>query len=378
MKYGLVIYKTTKNIGDDVQCFAARQFLPRLDVELDREHLDDVRSDEPIACIMNGWFLHEKWNWPPANCLIPHMVAFHYSEYEKAQFYGKLIKTTFLSGLGLEYLKSWGPIGCRDLRTVELLKGLGVETYFTGCMTLTLPQMPKHPVEKPYICLVDLDKRSTEALRARAEAEGVEVREITHAITPYDPDTPWEVREEKVRELLTVYRNATCVVTSRLHCALPCVSQETPVLLARKDLDNVRFQPFTDFLHTATYEEIRSGHFDYSLSNPPANSQEYLKIRNSLIDSCRKFIAETNDDTPLRFTPSEGERLRWQRDVLKEALAENLEAYKADIKMYESAIKPAPKKVLDSIYYHGVKASCKKLVKRIIKREESDTGRKSE
>lgn len=368
MKYGLVVYNETKNIGDDIQCYAARQFLPRLDVVLDREHLDDVKSDEHIACIMNGWFIHRKWNWPPANCLVPHMVAFHYSEREKGQFFAKYTRTRFLSGLGLDYLKSWGPIGCRDLRTMEFLKELGVESYFTGCMTLTLPQMPKHPVEKPYICLVDLDKRSTDALRARAKKEGMEVREITHAITPYDPDTPWEVREKKVEELLTVYRNAACVVTSRLHCALPCVSQETPVLLAREDLDNTRFQPFTQFLHTATYREIRSGKFDYSLSNPPANSQEYLKIRSSLIDSCREFIAETNDDTPLRFTPSEMERLQWQREAMKEALGESLEAYNEDVKRHELENKSVRQKIADSIYYNGVGASCRKLADRLLRK----------
>ena len=39
-----------------------------------------------------------------------------------------------------------------------------------------------------------------------------------------DSDVSWEERAGKVEELLTVYQNATCVITSRLHCALPCLA----------------------------------------------------------------------------------------------------------------------------------------------------------
>ena len=40
MKYGLVVYKETDNIGDDILSYSARRFLPSLDYIIDREGLD--------------------------------------------------------------------------------------------------------------------------------------------------------------------------------------------------------------------------------------------------------------------------------------------------------------------------------------------------
>ena len=37
MKYGLLYYKDTVNIGDDIQTYAARRFLPHIDYYIDRE-----------------------------------------------------------------------------------------------------------------------------------------------------------------------------------------------------------------------------------------------------------------------------------------------------------------------------------------------------
>ena len=36
MKYGLVVYKDTDNIGDDILSYAAMRFLPRIDYIIDR------------------------------------------------------------------------------------------------------------------------------------------------------------------------------------------------------------------------------------------------------------------------------------------------------------------------------------------------------
>ena len=338
MKFGLVVYKETKNIGDDIQCYAVSRLLPSVDIVLDREHLDTVESDEPIAAVMNGWFLHKKWNWPPANCLRPHFVAFHYAEYRVAQYYGEYIKTKFLSGPGLDYLKAWAPIGCRDLNTVKLLEKLGVEAYFSGCMTLTLPQMPRIESKSPYVCFVDVDAKATEVMSDQAKKQGMDCRIMTHLIKEYSADTPWQVRAQQVEKLLTVYQNSTCVATSRLHCALPCLALGVPVLLVRPDLDNVRFQPYVQWMHTATVADARKGKVSYSFCNPPANNGMHQETREALIQSVRKF-AETSKSIPERYSLSEYDRLVWQQQVMREALEESLENYKFDVLSYERKFK---------------------------------------
>ena len=217
---------------------------------------------------------------------------------------------------------------------MELLKKLGVEAYFSGCMTLTLPQMPKTRQDKPYVCFVDVDPRATEALSARAKKEGVEPRVMTHLIPEYPADTTWESRAQQVEKLLTIYQNASCVVTSRLHCALPCLALGTPVLLVRPDLDNIRFQPYVQWLHTATVRDARRGTVEYSFAQPPANSGLHLETRENLIRSVRQFAAEA-EQLPQKFELSELERLRWQQKTMRQVLETSLENYKFDLLRYE-------------------------------------------
>jgi len=64
VKYGLLTYRT-ENIGDEIQSIAARQFLPGVDIYVERDSLNNVVSDEKIKLIMNGWFTHKPENWPP-------------------------------------------------------------------------------------------------------------------------------------------------------------------------------------------------------------------------------------------------------------------------------------------------------------------------
>ena len=67
MKYGLLVYIDTENLGDDIQSFAARRFLPRIDYVVDRERLDTFKTetDEPVSVIMNAWYMHKKFGSTP-------------------------------------------------------------------------------------------------------------------------------------------------------------------------------------------------------------------------------------------------------------------------------------------------------------------------
>ena len=58
MKYGLIYYKNTHNLGDDILSYVGKKFLPKVDYYIDREHLDVFIPDEKeyVATIANGWF----------------------------------------------------------------------------------------------------------------------------------------------------------------------------------------------------------------------------------------------------------------------------------------------------------------------------------
>ena len=113
MKYGLIVYKDTENIGDDVQSYVATKYLPRVDYIIDR---DDVTSfvpeeNEYVATIMNAWWMNKKFNWPPSPYIYPKMISMHFTHYDTVYH---IDQKHITEGYGKEYMKKFEPIGCRD------------------------------------------------------------------------------------------------------------------------------------------------------------------------------------------------------------------------------------------------------------------------
>ena len=354
MKYGVLFNKNNVNLGDDIQAYATARFYPSLDYFVDREHIHQFQSEnnEPVAVIMNAWYMWEKWHWPPSRCIIPHMVGIHYSDHELSLQPGSPLKYEALEGLGGEYLKSYAPIGCRDYYTMEQMKNLGIDCYFSGCITLTLPQMPIVKPDKEYICIVDVDERVKKKLSKLLSNSGYELKFMTHTGTR-DPLRTWEQRKKKVEELLTTYRNAKCVITKKLHCSLPCLSQGTPVVLIKQMNDDIRFSPYYDFLHYIKTDDFMKGNYDFDFTNPKPNKPDYMAVRESLIRSCEDFVAristeERSAEELDRFHVTDEEVYHWRYDLMDRTLRMWLEKTRQehkDLKKLHSQLSKLNKQV---------------------------------
>ena len=136
MKYASFCYNTSVNLGDQVQSFAAEQYLPRLDGHVDRDSLNQVT--EPTFVIMNGWFSDKPENWPPSAALEPVFFGFH------ATYYNGFNKR-YLEPDSIAYLKTQEPIGCRDQQTCDWLRERGVDAFYSKCLTLTFPRREHTP-----------------------------------------------------------------------------------------------------------------------------------------------------------------------------------------------------------------------------------------
>ena len=152
MKYGLLYYKETDNIGDDIQTYAAKRFLPQVDYCIDREALNCFIPEEKeyVSVIMNAWYIHNKLAWPPSPYINPLLISMHFTSLESIDIGDK-----YIQNIGGKYLKKYAPIGARDMETKKRLEKNGIEAYFSGCMTLTLPRF-ENIEKKDKICLVDL------------------------------------------------------------------------------------------------------------------------------------------------------------------------------------------------------------------------------
>lgn len=269
-KYALLCYPTSYNLGDDIQSLAARQYLPRVDYLIDRDAqcaplrvfspityepsvLPDNTPLRSIRILGNGWHDSRVTRFPYSPALAPYFVAFHLNDHHdlfNTAMYSVMRKSARLDDLfsakdaaRLAFFKANEPIGTRDMHTLHLLQEKGIEAFHTCCLTLTLKPtrvLTDGERENGEILITDVhlsDKELFDALvpkRIQAQAQYIE-----HAVKSLLPQAK---KEQMAQALLDRYQRAKCVITSRLHCALPSIAFGTPTLFLFKPMkDDVRF-----------------------------------------------------------------------------------------------------------------------------------------
>jgi len=295
MKFGLMVKKETKNIGDDIQAYAVKRFLPRIDYYVDMNHMDEFIPDkeEKVAVIINGWFLQYTLNWPPSPYIKPLPISMHFTN--KDWFWDTTDRAYHLQGYGLEYLKDIEPIGCRDSHTQKLLDSKGIKTEYTGCMTLTIPKFQK--IEKQdYICAVDVSEEVIEQIKKTTD---MEVKIVTHTVPEDYHKLSWEKRMENVEELLKLYQGARAVISYRLHCALPCLAIGTPTILLNEEYRNDRFGDYTAYIESCKEEDFVSGKIIYDYKNISTHSDKWKELRDNLIKKCEDFVKEAEKSNEI-------------------------------------------------------------------------------
>ena len=125
------------------------------DVEVITAHRDaslyePIPEDTWILCF--GWFMHSlfrmRHGFPLHRNLRPIFTSFHCNKRE------------LLTPAAIEYLKRYGPVGCRDWTTVDLLLSIGVPAFFSGCLTTTIdtvfPALAARPGADAPVAYVDV------------------------------------------------------------------------------------------------------------------------------------------------------------------------------------------------------------------------------
>ena len=342
MKKGLLIYPNSQNkifnIGDYIQSIAARQFMGEIDEYIDREKMNDEREDE-VALIANGWYMHHPENWPPNNKIRPHFVALHIN---------KLAEKKLFSPESINFFRQHEPIGCRDYYTTKNLQDRGINAYFSGCLTLTLGRTYRHgnnhnkgvvyftdvnsfvskTKEFYFKCAKNLIKKIhlIKKIKNRFKEFGYEysLKWIAAFYTTYSQVISDELflkaiyiqqeirvhfssEEEKfeyANNLLLRYSEASYVITSRIHCALPCLAMGTPVLyvdnLNLGEVHNCRLDGLRELFHTIEIKgdkvscnllkhgEKLNGDFSFK------NKDAHIQLAENISSSCIRFVEDIN------------------------------------------------------------------------------------
>ena len=376
-KYGLLLYKDTANLGDDIQAYAVYRHLPRVDYIIDREDISSFypTKKEQVKVVMNGWFNHHKDKFFISPYINPLFVSMHFSKNDLILQPGY----TFLTGYVKEKMSKY-KIGCRDKNTNELLKSLGYKnTYFSSCLTTTIDPIGKKE-NKDYIVAVDMNPKIVEYLRKTTDKE---VIETTHwlfidektayddkidIINKFDKATDEErkkfikkhsnlslkERMKLVEKQLKLYQNASLVVTDRIHVGLPCLGLKTNVLLIFYDYNADRIETFKEFLTNCTENEFYSMTKEDILS--VKNSNHYEKYRKQLLKTLNNFIKEKPTQALLTEIELFKEELK-REEYVKTLYMEKINALEAENKKmkkdydYFQKVKGSKSfKILDKIY----------------------------
>ena len=236
--YGLLIYEYKEfdiyhpkfvNIGDYIQSLAAEQYIPNKNkiIYLDRDNIKYEKNF--VKIIFNCWYKINKFIVIPKN-IIPLFISFHISNVNE-------IKNN------INILKKYEPIGARDFETMYALQKNGIKSYFSSCLTLTLGKTYYSKKKKNIIYLVDYKFNKNilidlEVLNILKFYQPDEVKFLHHEFISLK--TNHTKRFEIAKQYLKEYSQGRLIITSRLHCALPCVGMDIPVILIvpHKNNDN--------------------------------------------------------------------------------------------------------------------------------------------
>lgn len=243
MRYGILEYKNPNiiNIGDGMQIISVLNLYRRLGIEeqeivrvnyFELETYDGEEVLLPICFPMYGYNLHNH-----VTCWSSRIVPV---------FLSLSLFDTNLSKEDIEYLKRFEPIGCRDAFTTEGLQKCGVCAYLNGCITLTLDDT-NNVHDGRRVFLIDVPEEFEQCVPKHLLADACHHTHIFHHIG---------MRTDVfARTLLEQYeREASLVITSRMHAALPCYSVGLPVILIHPEY-SYRFTWLEDVLRVYLPED---------------------------------------------------------------------------------------------------------------------------
>lgn len=230
IRIGILDYKT-ENIGDWIQSLATLQYLPYINFLYKRDTGIKNKYDNSLL-IFNAWttdFIDfNRLNNIDKKLILSLHLANYYKRNKKMIYDNK-------NGRFLDFSKKFSDlkklkikIGARDMYTYDLLKKNKIDTYLSYCLTLTLQTDIIKKEDRKNIIFCDTKKiKDLNNFLPRHILE--KYIYVQHSSKKYKK-LSFKENIYKCIELLNLYKNAKLVITTRLHCALPCLAFRTPVI----------------------------------------------------------------------------------------------------------------------------------------------------
>lgn len=229
MKYGLLKFTSYKpNLGDYMQLEAVRQAYKKMGileediVEIERDLLAEYDGEYvvlPIAGAFNA--VRDTRIFPLSSKIIPVFISFFTAD------------ETIVHQL--KKYEQFGPFGCRDLVTMNLLRQHGLSAYMSGCCSIGFSRRTKEPENgKVYIYNPPEELMDYIPKELLENAVYLDKPHRTMIKPGYCKENEDAAKHEYQRIVELLVNDAKLVITRRLHVALPCVAMGIPVVLAHK------------------------------------------------------------------------------------------------------------------------------------------------
>ena len=244
-KYANYIFngKTMNNIGDNMQIIAIDYFYSLLGIQkseivyIDKNSLAKYSGENVILPVTM-----------PLVDYVEHGLAGRFSDNIIPLFLGLTMVTDELMPEEVDYLKRFEPIGCRDERTYNTIIKYGINAYLGGCITAALPESRLNN-DHSKIYLVDIPDSLNQFIPKTFEPKIVRTTHMWENLK--DP-------KEKMIEQYNMYQeHAELVVTSLLHCSIPCIAAGIPTIIAKSEV-SYRFEWVEKLAHIYTPDEFNA------------------------------------------------------------------------------------------------------------------------
>lgn len=255
------------NLGDYFQTIATEKALSSIHgeeckfVHVQRNQLVDHPGG---TCVMQGWYEHDDLGFLPGNDTRAVWIGTHFTE--------KVCNSLALLFQNSAYRLY--DVGCRDKATLDFCRIWGISSYFSRCLTLTLPKRSeKDSAKADTVYIVDC---SDEAISLLPEEIRTGAKIINQRGFIREPWKSWNMCRDVAEELLKEYRqHARLVITSALHCAQPCIAMGIPVVFIKPDYnERNRFSSMDGIVPQYSIQDLKNKNVDF---NPKAPNIEELK-----------------------------------------------------------------------------------------------------
>ncbi|WP_425806413.1 polysaccharide pyruvyl transferase family protein [Desulfitobacterium sp. Sab5] len=226
MKFANYLFNARKvnNLGDNMQLIAIDQIYERMGIP----QKDIVYIDKNELSTYKGEYVILPVTMPLID-YIDGGISARFSDHIVPVFLGLTLVTDTLLPEEVEYYRRFEPIGCRDERTLNTLRRYSIQAYLHGCITATLPKREIEGKSFNKVFIVDIPDDLVQYIPDNIKKDAV-WRTHLH-------DEPIDDPKALMRQYYEDYKSeAKLVITSLLHCSVPCIAAGIPVILAKTDI----------------------------------------------------------------------------------------------------------------------------------------------